>query len=258
MTNLDTQKVWVVIPAAGIGRRMQNDIPKQYLKINNKTIIEHTLNCFISHPSVAGIIVVLSTDDFYWKKNKLNTMPSAIPIYTVEGGSERSDSVMQGLDYLLMVEQLSDDSWVMVHDAARPCLLKKDIDQLLAIRNESSVGGILASPVRDTMKRAVENKEVENKAIEKNAQISHTESRENLWHALTPQLFKLGELKNALEDCLEKGVVITDEASAMEALGKQVALVEGSMSNLKITQPEDLALAELLLRSQNQTIEANT
>jgi len=251
MTNTDSQSVWVVIPAAGIGKRMQNDIPKQYLKINNKTIIEHTLDCFISHPAIAGVIVVLNTDDFYWKKNKLNTKPSQIPIYTVEGGSERSDSVMQGLDYLLMVERLSEDSWVMVHDAARPCLLKTDIDKLLAIRNESCVGGILASLVRDTMKRAIEKN-----IVKTNARISHTESRENLWHALTPQLFKLGELKNALEDCLEKGIAVTDEASAMEALGKQVELVEGSMSNLKITQPEDLVLAELLLGSGNTEAKA--
>ena len=236
-----SQKVWVVIPAAGIGKRMQSDTPKQYLTINNKTILEHTLNCFTSHPDVAGIIVVLSSDDFYWKKIKLSAEASKKPLYTVEGGKERSDSVMQGLDYLAMVERLDEKSWVMVHDAARPCLLKKDVDALLSIRSDSCVGGILASPVRDTMKRAVADENVEKTVI------SQTESRENLWHALTPQLFRLGELKEALETCFEKSIVITDEASALEAMGKPVELVEGSSNNIKVTQAADLELATLLL-----------
>ena len=185
------QKVWVVIPAAGIGKRMQSDVPKQYLKINDKTVLEHTLNCFLFHPKVLGIIVVLNTDDYYWKNIKLSPDHSKT-IYTVEGGKERSDSVIQGLDYLLMVEQLAEDSWVMVHDAARPCLTENDINSLLSIRANTSVGGILASPVRDTMKRAVSNTNI----------ISCTESREDLWHALTPQLFKIGELKDAINHCI--------------------------------------------------------
>ena len=233
----NAEKVWVVIPAAGIGKRMQSDIPKQYLKIHEKTILEHTLNCFSDHPAVAGIIVVLNGDDFYWKKNKFGEKVKKVPLYTVEGGTERSDSVMQGLDYLLMVEQLAEQSWVMVHDAARPCLLKEDIDALLLIRDDSCAGGILASPVRDTMKRAVAGENT----------IAKTESRENLWHALTPQLFRIGELKSALESCFEKDMAITDEASALEAIGKQVKLVEGSSNNIKVTQKADLKLATLLL-----------
>ena len=242
-----TEKVWVVIPAAGIGKRMQSDIPKQYLTINDKTILEHTLNCFTSHPDVAGIIVILSSDDYYWKKIKLSAEASKKPLYTVEGGKERSDSVMQGLDYLAMVERLDEKSWVMVHDAARPCLLKKDIDRLLSIRSDSCVGGILASPVRDTMKRAVVGENAGKNII------SQTESRENLWHALTPQLFRLGEVKEALETCLEKGIVITDEASALEVMDKQVELVEGSSNNIKITQAADLELATLLLLANAST-----
>jgi len=234
----EPQKVWVVIPAAGIGKRMQSDVPKQYLKINNKTVLEHTLNCFLFHPDVAGIIVVLNSDDYYWKNIKLSSNHDK-PIYTVEGGKERSDSVVQGLDYLLMVEQLAEDSWVMVHDAARPCLIEKDINSLLSIRTKESAGGILASPVRDTMKRAVTNKNI----------ISKTESREDLWHALTPQLFRIGELKDAITTCQEKDISITDESSALEATGKQVELVEGSMNNIKITQQSDFEMATLLLTS---------
>ena len=234
----DIQKVWVVVPAAGIGKRMQSDIPKQYLKINNMTVLEHTLNCFLFHPDVAGIIVVLNTDDYYWKNIKLSPNHGK-PVYTVEGGKERSDSVLQGLDYLLLVEQLAEDSWIMVHDAARPCLIEKDIDSLLSIRAKNSAGGILASPVRDTMKRAVSNKNI----------VSNTESREDLWHALTPQLFRIGELKDAINTCQEKDISITDESSALEATGKQVELVEGSMNNIKITQQSDFEMATLLLTS---------
>jgi 2-C-methyl-D-erythritol 4-phosphate cytidylyltransferase len=136
-----------------------------------------------------------------------------------------------------MVERLSDDSWVMVHDAARPCLTQKDISKLLAVRKSDSSGGILASPVRDTMKRAKAGSN----------QIKYTESREDLWHALTPQIFKLGDLKQALQECQEKGFEVTDEASAMEATGHTVALVEGDSSNIKITRPADIDLAAWIL-----------
>ena len=230
-----TEKVWVVIPAAGIGKRMQSDIPKQYLKIHGKAVLQHTLDCFSTHADIEGIIVALQDEDPYWKMAKIDV--SEKKLYTVEGGEERSDSVLNSLEYLTLIEQLPEETWVMVHDAARPCLEKKDIDALLEIRATKTIGGILASPVRDTMKRA--------KAGSK--QISHTENRTDLWHALTPQLFRLDELRAALKTCLEKGYEVTDEASAMEAQGKTPQLVEGSSNNIKITQPADLELASWFL-----------
>lgn len=257
----ESQKVWVVIPAAGVGKRMKTDTPKQYLTINKKTVLEHTLNCFINHPEVSGIVIALHTEDPYW--NSLNiskNMPSDKAIYTVEGGHERSDSVLQALDYLLLVEKAPESSWVMVHDAARPLLSRVDLDKLLEIRHSEELGGILASPVRDTMKRAqvdsshAKKSQADNKAI----RIERTEPRENLWHALTPQLFKLGELNHALKTCFEKGLTITDEASAIEAMGKHPMLVEGSSNNIKITQPADFELAELMLTKLNQMPEENT
>jgi len=147
-----------------------------------------------------------------------------------------------------MVEQLAEESWVMVHDAARPCLVEKDINSLLSIRSNNSAGGILASPVRDTMKRAVSDKNV----------ISNTESRDDLWHALTPQLFRIGELKDAINHCLDKGISVTDESSALEAKGKQVELVEGSMNNIKITQQSDFEMATLLLTSPLTSVQDST
>ncbi len=232
-----TKPVWVVIPAAGVGKRMQSDRPKQYLEIHQKTVIEHTMDCFLYHPDVIGIIVVLHRDDPYWKSVS-NNLPLNIPVYTVEGGAERSDSVLQGLDYLSMVEKVDADHWVMVHDAARPCLTQTDLNKLLQLTTQSSaIGGILATPVKDTMKRANKNSHT----------ILKTESREDLWHALTPQLFRLGDLQQALQQGLDSQSVITDEASAMELAGQFPELVEGSRHNIKITQPDDIALATWLL-----------
>jgi len=240
------EKVWVVIPAAGIGKRMQSETPKQYIKINGRTILEHTLECFINHPEVAGCVVALASEDPYWKSLKIHTTAGDFPLYTVEGGNERSDSVEQALDYLSVVEKLNAESWVMVHDAARPCVTQQDITRLLSLRSEAGNGGILASPVRDTMKRAKPDKSI----------ISHTESRDDLWHALTPQLFKLGELTASLAYCLENGINVTDEASAMEAENHTVSLVEGDSSNIKVTRPADLELASWLLSRKGEPNEA--
>ncbi|WP_299876148.1 2-C-methyl-D-erythritol 4-phosphate cytidylyltransferase [uncultured Cocleimonas sp.] len=240
MTDSILSSVWVVIPAAGVGSRMEAEKPKQYLKIADRTIIEHTLACFINHPQVAGIIVALSSDDPYWKQ--LNIKQNKTPIFTVEGGKDRSDSVEQALVYLRMVERIDDDSWVMVHDAARPCVSQLDIDALLEIRSGESVGAILATPVRDTMKRSFPDQ----------FRISHTESRENLWHALTPQLFKLGPLMKALEFCKTKSIAVTDEASAFEALGEHPELVKGGHENIKVTYPSDIQYASFLLKNKQK------
>ena len=239
MSKLSQNKVWVVIPAAGLGTRMQTDLPKQYLKIGKKTVIEHTLECFIHHPSIAGIIVALNTEDPYWNALKIN--PVEVPLYTVEGGNERSDSVYNAIEYLLTVEKSSQDTWVMVHDAARPCLAQKDIDVLLNLRVKKTIGGLLATPVRDTMKRAKSD----------SMSISHTVKREDLWHAQTPQLFRLKHLKLALENCLDKGIEVTDESSALEAIGENPTLIEGSSYNIKITHPQDIELASYFLSRRN-------
>lgn len=235
MTEKELSPAWVIIPAAGVGKRMQLDLPKQYFKIHNKTIIEHTLSCFAHHSEIAGIVVALDSDDPYWKLLELDAISN--PIYTVEGGNERADSVVQALDYLSIVERVGSDSWVMVHDAARPCLSQVDLDTLLGIRKTSKVGGILSSRVRDTMKRSFPNQ----------SKISNTETRKDLWHALTPQMFKLGQLRKAMACCYENNIEITDEASAIEAIGESPVLVEGSHNNIKITHPTDIELATCLL-----------
>jgi 2-C-methyl-D-erythritol 4-phosphate cytidylyltransferase len=223
----------VVVPAAGVGKRMKKDCPKQYLHIAGKTIIEHTLTNLLEHSQVKRVIVVINPNDKLFAQLPIASHPC---IDVVEGGQERCDSVLAGLNYLP-----DSDKWVLVHDAARPCFSKTDLSALLQLAEQGSAGGILATPVRDTMKRAVN--------VKTNGQhvVKQTESRENLWHALTPQFFKLTSLKKALNEASKQKTDITDEASAIELLGEKVLLVEGCASNIKITQPEDLLLAEFYL-----------
>ena len=227
-------RIIAVVPAAGVGSRMQADRPKQYLTLHHQTIVEHTLEVLHTHPMVSRVVIALSPDD---------TCFSALPIAgaswltCVHGGDSRAESVLAALN------TLDESDWALVHDAARPCIAHADIDRLLAIRSDTSVaGGILACPVRDTMKRALPDTN----------KISHTESRERLWHALTPQLFTTRDLRNALTAGLSHGLDITDEASAMELAGFKVALIEGNPANIKVTHPQDLPLASFYLHSQTE------
>lgn len=225
---------WVVIPAAGVGKRMGAAVPKQYLPLAGRTVIEHTIARFLGHPGTVGITVAVGPDDGYW-----NGLPPARDerVRRVDGGPERCHSVLNALDDLS--ERTAADAWVLVHDAARPCLRREDLDRLVARLWDDPVGGILAVPVRDTMKRA-----------DPHGRIRATEDRAGLWHALTPQMFRLGPLRGALRRALDAGVLVTDEASAMEHAGHAPMLVEGHGDNLKITRPEDLALAEFFLTQQ--------
>ena len=232
-----SNEVWCVIPAAGVGKRMQSATPKQYLRLHGKTVLEHSLACFLQHPAITGIVVVVSVGDEYW--------PELVPsyqgksVYQTMGGKERADSVLNGLKYLQQELAVTDSVKVLVHDAARPCLSQQDLNTLLTANAEQ--GALLATPVRDTMKRAFKNQKI----------VSHTEERADLWHALTPQIAPLGLLVHALEQGLQMGASITDEASALEHLGLNPLLVEGDVRNLKITRPADLALAEFFLQEQH-------
>lgn len=220
--------VCAVVPAAGAGRRMQADCPKQYLSIGNKTILEHSVAALLAHPRVERVIIAVSPGDPYFAQLPLARHPQ---ISVVDGGAERADSVMAGL------RAAGDAGWVLVHDAARPCLHRDDLDRLLALSASSRIGGILAAPVRDTMKRAEPGIEA----------IAHTVERVDLWHALTPQFFPRELLFDCLNRALSEGAVITDEASALEYCGFHPQLVPGRADNIKVTRPEDLRLAEFYL-----------
>lgn len=228
----EKKNIWVVIPAAGVGRRMGSDVPKQYLILNDRPVIEHTIRAFDFHDAVSEIIVVISKEDEYWPSLNISTKKS---LSTAEGGKERCDSVLNGLKFL--EGKASDDDWVLVHDAARPCLRYEDLTLLINSLIQHDIGGILATPVKDTMKRSTTGDI-----------IKETVERENLWHALTPQMFRYGLLKSSLDSALRNNKAVTDEASAIELAGYQPLLVEGHSDNLKITRPEDLALAAFFLR----------
>ena len=226
---------WVVIPAAGIGARMQANKPKQYLSLHGKTVLEHTLAIFLEHPQIAGVVVAISGNDEYWADLKLTHPKLAV----CQGGRERADSVLNALNYLHEHLQVDKNAWVLVHDAARPCLSRTDLDKLLASQTQAAEqGALLAMPVRDTMKRAQPDSQ----------QVAFTENREGLWHALTPQMAKWALLQSALTDALTQEAVITDEASALEWIGLNPLLIEGDARNIKITRPADLALAAFFLQ----------
>ncbi|NBI54352.1 2-C-methyl-D-erythritol 4-phosphate cytidylyltransferase [Photobacterium alginatilyticum] len=229
-----TEKITAVVPAAGVGSRMAADRPKQYLQIAGKTILEHTIDRLFCHPAIERVIIVISNSDPYFEALPLAHDPR---ITRVDGGAERADSVFAGLAAID-----DEDSWVLVHDAARPCLQLADLDRLINAALQSESGAILAAPVRDTMKRGVVL------AGDNQQGIRETVDRENLWHALTPQMFKVRQLRDSLRYALEKGAVITDEASALEFCGYVPQLVKGRADNLKVTQPEDLALAGFYLQ----------
>ncbi|MCO7508379.1 2-C-methyl-D-erythritol 4-phosphate cytidylyltransferase [Serratia fonticola] len=225
-------QVIAVLPAAGIGSRMQAECPKQYLTIGHQTILEHAIHALLRHPRITQVIVAISPEDQQFKTLSIASDPRVL---VTEGGQQRADSVLAGL-------QLADNAhWVLVHDAARPCLHPDDLERLLAITAHSKVGGILAAPVRDTMKRAQVGQSI----------ISHTVERQDLWHALTPQLFPLELLKLCLQRALDEGATVTDEASALEHCGYHPLLVAGRADNIKVTRPEDLALAAFYLTQLN-------
>lgn len=228
---------WCVVPAAGVGKRMGADHPKQYLSLLNKTVCEHTLLRLLSVPAIQKIILCLSPDDTWWPQLSLRGDPR---ILTVDGGKERCDSVLNGLRFLRSMA--ADQDWALVHDVARPCVRASDIEALMAATRHHPHGGILATPVRDTLKRAGDH-----------GQIAATVDRTALWHALTPQLFRVGDLTHALEAALAAGATITDEASAIEWAGGHPLLVEGHPDNIKITHPSDLSLAQLYLQQHHQT-----
>ena len=225
---------WAVIPAAGLGKRINADLPKQYLTISGKCILEHTLERFCHHPAIAGVVVAIADNDKHWSELEISSHPK---IKKAAGGKQRCHSVVNALQVLSTMADPND--WVLVHDAARPCIRSDDIEHLIKSVGDHEVGGLLALPVRDTMKRAGDQNI-----------ITETIDRNGLWHALTPQMFHLSPLQAALENCLSNNQIVTDEAQAMELSGHHPVLVEGHPDNIKVTHQNDLALAKLYLTQQ--------
>ena len=235
MTAVDT--FVAVVPAAGIGSRMKSSVAKQYLTIGNKTVIEHTLDALLSHHQIQRIVVVLHPQDCTFQSLKVAQNPL---IETVIGGTERVDSVLSGLQHCLIMQTPKVNPWILVHDAARPCVTHTELNDLFACINKCE-GAILAVPVTDTIKRA------STKESSLTAEIEETVARTHLWQAQTPQFFPLQKLIDAIQFAQRNNINITDEASAMEHVNASVKLIEGRPTNIKITRPCDLALAEFYL-----------
>jgi 2-C-methyl-D-erythritol 4-phosphate cytidylyltransferase len=282
-------RYWLVMPAAGVGRRFGEHIPKQYADLHGRTVMEWSLAPFLYDSRCLGVVVVLGQDDSFWPKVaarlpdvtgatraaeaslaaaladatrvaeraaarsggsdaegfsdpalSLPTTPVVtLPrVVTAAGGKERSDSVRNGLAAL--AGRASADDWVLVHDAARPCVLRQDVDRLLDRVQSHPIGGLLAAPAADTLKRAGPDKDV-----------LETVDRASLWRALTPQMFRYGRLREALDRALSEGRSPTDEAQALEWMGQRPLIVEGSTTNLKITSADDLVIAVALLAAHS-------
>jgi len=228
--------LWVIVPAAGVGARMGGNTPKQYLPLAGKTVLAQTLQRLAQLPGLGRIVVALHPEDPCWQAQSL---PPTLPLSTCAGGRERSDSVLNALQSL---QGLADEQdWMLVHDAVRPCVRLDDIAGLLQDIEVHPCGGLLAIPVSSTLKRS-----------DAAGDIVATLPRDHVWQAATPQAFRFGALRQALQAAVEAGVAITDEASAMELAGHSPRLVRGSADNIKITYPEDLVLAELILAAQQR------
>jgi 2-C-methyl-D-erythritol 4-phosphate cytidylyltransferase/2-C-methyl-D-erythritol 2,4-cyclodiphosphate synthase len=232
-----------VVPAAGRGARFDSSLasaPKQYAPLRGATVIEWSLAPLLREPRIAGIIIALAADDTRWRDIAVSLPASKVQ--TVIGGASRQESVMNGLDAL--AAQAAEDDWVLVHDAARPCLTSADLAALIdAVHTDEAAlaGAVLASPIVDTVKR------------ERGGIAVDTVDRSGLWRALTPQVFAFARLKQALGDAVRLGIAVTDEAQAMERLGLPARLVRGSPFNIKVTTPADLWMAEAILKGTERS-----
>lgn len=222
-------KYWLIIPAAGVGQRFGANIPKQYISLNGKPVLEHTIAKFLYHVRIEKIVIAIDANDYFWQQLRLNAYGEKVMMTT--GGAHRCHSVYSGLQHLSQFANPQD--FVLVHDAVRPCIHPSDIDKLINEVGNHPVGGILGIRVRDTLKHANKNNEIMN-----------TGSRENVWQALTPQMFRFKLLSQAIQQVILNNELVTDEAAAIESLGFVPMIVEGRRDNIKITYAEDLALAE--------------
>ncbi|MGE5491489.1 MAG: 2-C-methyl-D-erythritol 4-phosphate cytidylyltransferase [Actinomycetota bacterium] len=225
-------RYFAIVPAAGSGSRFGAERPKQYLTLLGRPLLFHTLAALCACPDIERVWVVLSPDDQYWRRYDWTELGPKLETVLC-GGATRAESVANGLTAAAM--SAADDDWILVHDAARPCLTQGMLAALVEELSDDPVGGILAVPVADTLKRA-----------DADQRVGATEPRDGLWQAQTPQMFRYGLLRDALMECRE----VTDEAGAVEARGLKPKLVRGDTTNLKVTFPADLAMAEWILRGR--------
>jgi len=233
---MSTDQHFLIVPASGVGSRMKSNTPKQYLKLNNGlSVLDQTLKTLLDIDQIKGCVVAIAKNDTQFEQSKFSNHSKLLA--TAIGGKERFHSVVSALNALKPFVKGND--WVLVHDAARPCVKDSDVINLINQLKDHPTGGLLATRVIDTIKQGV------------NTQVQKTLDRSNLWQAQTPQMYRFGVLSRALDNIIQNDLSITDEASSIEALGLESILVEASKNNLKITTPEDLDLANFYLESND-------
>lgn len=243
MSHVDNPvRYWAVVPAAGVGRRLGESIPKQYLSLDGIPMMQHTLQRLQSIPGLQGGVLALATDDRWWPALDF---PGKSWWQVTEGGAERSDSVLKALDALAPLAAA--DDWVLVHDVARPCIAIADVVRMMTLLADHPVGGLLAVPLSDTVKVAAPEADT---GAERGVCIDTTLDRSRLWGAQTPQMFRFGLLRASLQAAADAKLPVTDEASALEQRGYRPQLVHGRRDNIKVTEPGDLLLATAILQLQ--------
>jgi len=231
--------IWGIVAAAGVGRRMGGDRPKQYLPLHGARVIDHALSALCAHANVRGVVVGVRDGDEYWRARPF---AHAKLLATITGGESRARTVLNALQHLLGKVATADD-WALVHDAARPCIDANDLDALLTAAREHGDGAALALPVSDALKR------VDDGVIESSLS---TDAGKTIWRAVTPQMFRCGALADALQHCIDDGVMPADECQAMQRAGVHAAAVAGHPANIKITVAADLELAAAYLAGRAQ------
>ncbi len=235
-----SMKIWAVVPAAGVGSRMNSAVPKQYLQLQGKSVLALALLRLLELPLISNIVVAISaeelqSEDSYWQQLQFNNNSR---IQVCAGADSRHGSVANALTAL--VDKAHEDDWILVHDAVRPCVRSSDIQALINAVQHHPAGGLLAAPVRDTLKIAEPGRD----------SVQGTLDRRHVWAAFTPQMFRYGLLRKALQHAVSTGIEITDESSAIEALNYSPLLIRGNPDNIKITHPGDLLLASAILTAQ--------
>ena len=229
---MSAQKCWCLVPAAGSGSRLDTKTPKQYIDLLGKPLVCHSLDTLVSSPYISGVAVGLASGDEWWQQH-ISGKYAILGTYT--GGESRADTVLRGLYFL--EPHVDDEDWVLIHDAARPCVKASDIERLVLGSENSSSGALLAIKTTDTIKKEDEHHSS-----------AQTIPRDKLWQAQTPQIFLYTILRDALEACDRVG--LSDESAAMEMAGYRPRLVNGTVENLKVTTIEDLGLAKTILRAR--------
>ena len=228
--------LWAIVPAAGLGKRFGSNTPKQYLTLLDRTVLEHSLSALLALPSIERVLVAINPADQVWSSLSCASDPR---VEVISGGAERQESVRNAL--LRVMDCGAADDWVLVHDAVRPCVEAEDIERLIALAGADAVGGLLVAAMDNTVKQCAAGAE---------SRVERTLDRAVLWNAMTPQMFRAGPLLHALEAARADGAALSDESSAMERCGHAPLLIESAKSNIKITHPSDLVVAQAILKSR--------